>query len=47
MNGGELFYHLRKEKRFALNLIIFYAAEMAIGIGYLHSKNIIYRFKRK
>lgn len=37
MSGGELFYHLRREKRFESNLIIFYAAEMAIGIGYLHS----------
>jgi serine/threonine protein kinase len=44
MNGGELFYHLKKKKRFSESLVRFYAAEMALGIAYLHSQNIIYRY---
>ncbi|XP_013404642.1 serine/threonine-protein kinase Sgk1 [Lingula anatina] len=43
VNGGELFFHLQKERYFAEPRAKFYAAEMASAIGYLHSLNIIYR----
>mmetsp|Transcript_33178 Transcript_33178/g.30117 ORF Transcript_33178/g.30117 Transcript_33178/m.30117 type:complete len:152 (+) Transcript_33178:793-1248(+) len=43
MRGGELFTHLRKNKRFPEETAKFYGAQVALGIGYLHSKDIIYR----
>ena len=42
-NGGELFSHLKKEKRFNEERARFYAAEIALGIQYLHDQGIIYR----
>jgi serum/glucocorticoid-regulated kinase 2 len=41
--GGELFQHLRKKKRFEERLVKFYAAQILLGLGHLHEKNIIYR----
>ncbi len=43
MSGGELFYYLRKYIRFNEDTVRFYAAEMLLGIEYLHKHNIIYR----
>lgn len=43
VNGGELFFHLQKERFFPEYRAKFYAAEMADALGYLHSLNIIYR----
>ncbi|XP_074642748.1 serine/threonine-protein kinase Sgk1-like [Tubulanus polymorphus] len=43
VNGGELFFHLQRERYFPEARAKFYAAEMASAIGYLHSMNIIYR----
>ncbi|KAL4236357.1 Serine/threonine-protein kinase Sgk1 [Mactra antiquata] len=43
VNGGELFFHLQRERYFPEVRARFYAAEMASAIGYLHSLNIIYR----
>lgn len=43
INGGELFYHLKKEGRFAENRVKFYAAEITCAIAHLHSLNIVYR----
>ncbi|KAL0276314.1 UNVERIFIED_CONTAM: hypothetical protein PYX00_003907 [Menopon gallinae] len=43
VNGGELFFHLQKERVFTESRSRFYAAEMACALGYLHSKGIIYR----
>jgi len=43
VNGGELFFHLQKERHFPEQRAKFYAAEIASAIGYLHSQNIIYR----
>ncbi|KAK0069706.1 serine/threonine-protein kinase Sgk2-like isoform X3 [Biomphalaria pfeifferi] len=43
VNGGELFFHLQRERYFAEHRAKFYAAEMASALGYLHSLNIIYR----
>jgi len=43
LNGGELFFHLQKEKTFDEARARFYSAEIASALGYLHSKDIIYR----
>nr|XP_061789624.1 serine/threonine-protein kinase Sgk1-like [Nerophis lumbriciformis] len=43
VNGGELFYHLQKEGSFPESRAAFYAAEMAMALGYLHSLDIVYR----
>ncbi|XP_023660723.1 serine/threonine-protein kinase Sgk2 [Paramormyrops kingsleyae] len=43
VNGGELFFHLQRERCFLEPRARFYAAEVASAIGYLHSLNIIYR----
>ncbi|TSK98481.1 Serine/threonine-protein kinase Sgk1 [Bagarius yarrelli] len=43
VNGGELFFHLQKERTFAESRARFYIAEMASALGYLHSLNIVYR----
>lgn len=42
-NGGELFFHLQKKKRFSENEVKFYAAELYCAFRYLHSNYIIYR----
>ncbi|XP_018409716.1 PREDICTED: serine/threonine-protein kinase Sgk3 [Nanorana parkeri] len=43
INGGELFFHLQRERYFAEPRARFYAAEIASALGYLHSIQIIYR----
>ncbi|XP_063779923.1 serine/threonine-protein kinase Sgk3 isoform X2 [Pseudophryne corroboree] len=43
INGGELFFHLQRERYFAEPRALFYAAEIASALGYLHSMQIIYR----
>uniref|UniRef100_A0A0N5A696 Non-specific serine/threonine protein kinase n=1 Tax=Parastrongyloides trichosuri TaxID=131310 RepID=A0A0N5A696_PARTI len=43
LNGGELFFHLQKEKSFSENRSRFYASNIASALGYLHKNNIIYR----
>jgi len=43
INGGELFFHLQKEKRFTEDRVRFYAAEIVAGLEYLHSAGVIYR----
>jgi len=43
VNGGEVFHHLSKERRFDENRAKFYAAEILLGLSYLHSKGVIYR----
>nr|XP_043905175.1 serine/threonine-protein kinase Sgk1 isoform X2 [Solea senegalensis] len=43
INGGELFYHLQRERFFLEPRARFYAAEIASALGYLHSLNIVYR----
>jgi serine/threonine protein kinase len=43
LNGGELFYHLRRERRFSEERARFYAAEILLALEHLHSHNIIYR----
>ncbi len=43
VNGGELFFHLNREKRFSEERTRFYVAEICCVIGYLHSRKVIYR----
>lgn len=43
VNGGELFFHLQKDRRFSEERVRFYAAEIAAGLEYLHSQGVIYR----
>jgi serine/threonine protein kinase len=43
VNGGELFFHLNREKRFSEERTRFYVAEIACVIGYLHLRKVIYR----
>jgi RAC serine/threonine-protein kinase len=43
VNGGELFYHLQREKTFSPKRIQFYGAEIVLGLEYLHKQGIIYR----
>jgi serine/threonine protein kinase len=41
--GGELFQHLRQANRFSEDRTRFYAAQILLGIEFLHKNNIIYR----
>ena len=43
INGGELFYHLQKSRKFSLIRAKFYICELLSAIETLHSLNIIYR----
>eukprot|EP00735_Rhodelphis_limneticus_P014091 TRINITY_DN807_c0_g1::TRINITY_DN807_c0_g1_i1::g.25283::m.25283 TRINITY_DN807_c0_g1::TRINITY_DN807_c0_g1_i1::g.25283 ORF type:complete len:395 (+),score=100.76,sp/P54644/KRAC_DICDI/51.80/2e-122,Pkinase/PF00069.20/1.7e-73,Pkinase_Tyr/PF07714.12/9.7e-31,Pkinase_C/PF00433.19/5.7e-11,Kinase-like/PF14531.1/5.2e+02,Kinase-like/PF14531.1/0.00044,APH/PF01636.18/0.042,Kdo/PF06293.9/0.11 TRINITY_DN807_c0_g1_i1:85-1185(+) len=42
-SGGELFFHLSRLGRFDEELTRFYASELLLAIGHLHSMGIIYR----
>jgi serine/threonine protein kinase len=43
LNGGELFFHLRKDTRFNEMRTRFYAAEIILALECLHKNGIIYR----
>ncbi|KAJ8279751.1 hypothetical protein COCON_G00068170 [Conger conger] len=43
VNGGELFFHLQRERTFTESRAKFYVAEISSALGYLHSLNIVYR----
>ncbi len=43
LNGGDLFYHLRKKSRLTEREVKVYAAEIILAIEYLHEKGFIYR----
>jgi len=43
VNGGELFYHLQKEKRFSVDRVRFYGAEILLALEALHNSGVIYR----
>lgn len=43
VNGGELFFHLSRERIFSEDRTRFYGAEIVSALGYLHEQGIIYR----
>jgi len=43
VNGGQLFYHMRKLSNFDEDTTRFYAAEIILALEHLHSHNIIHR----
>ena len=43
VNGGELYFHLARERAFSEDRTRFYGAEIISAIEYLHKKAIIYR----
>jgi len=43
INGGELFFHLKKEGRFPEHRVVLYVAEIVLALAHLHSLDIVYR----
>ncbi|ESL09328.1 rac serine-threonine kinase [Trypanosoma rangeli SC58] len=41
--GGELFFHLQRNKRFGEERARFYTAEIGMAVEYIHSRNVLYR----
>ena len=44
MPGGELFFWLKKDRRFSEPRARLYAAEMTMALETMHAANIIYRY---
>ncbi|VDO92802.1 unnamed protein product [Soboliphyme baturini] len=42
-SGGELFFHLQRERLFSEERTRFYGAEIVSALAYLHENNIVYR----
>lgn len=43
VNGGELFFHLSRERLFSEARTRFYACQIILALDYLHTRGIIYR----
>jgi serine/threonine protein kinase len=43
MQGGEMFFHLHKEKKFSNEKTRFYVVEIILAIEFLHKNNMLYR----
>lgn len=43
INGGELFFHLKKLKRFPEDLVKLYSAELFLSLDHLHKHNVVFR----
>uniref|UniRef100_A0A183KTP4 PH domain-containing protein n=1 Tax=Schistosoma curassoni TaxID=6186 RepID=A0A183KTP4_9TREM len=43
VNGGELFFHLQRDRVFSEERAKFYGAEITLALGYLHHQNVVYR----
>ncbi len=43
MQGGEMFFHLHREKRFSEEKTRFYVVEMVLAIEFLHKNKMLYR----
>jgi serine/threonine protein kinase len=44
VNGGELFFHLKKESKFEEDRVRLYAAEISSALIHLHAEDIVYRY---
>jgi serine/threonine protein kinase len=42
LNGGDMFYHIRKKGRFSEKEARFYAAELILALEHLHESGFIY-----
>lgn len=43
IKGGELYRIFKSYKRFSEDVVRFYAAQIALAVGYLHGKGIMHR----
>ena len=43
LNGGDLMFHIQKDKKFTNDRARFYAAEIVCALQFLHNRGIIYR----
>lgn len=43
INGGDLFFHIRKARVFSIERTRFYAAELLLAIDFMHQNGVIYR----
>ncbi len=43
VNGGELFFHLSRERIFSEDRTRFYGAQILLALEYLHTRGVIYR----
>jgi len=43
LNGGDLMFHIQKDKKFSHERARFYAAELVCALQFLHNRGIIYR----
>lgn len=43
VRGGELYKIYQSKKRFNEKVVRFYASQIVLAIGYLHSKGIVHR----
>ena len=41
--GGELFFHLKNQRRFSEGIARLFVAEIALALGHLHSLGVVYR----
>ena len=41
--GGELFFHLKRMRRFSEGMLRFYSAEISLALHHIHTRGVIYR----